>query len=94
MNILEGVIHDQLVSYFVQYDLFSPYQSGFRPCHSTQDVILYVADSWRKAIDACKFVMAEFLSLVKTFDYVNHDIDILVHKLTHYGIVGIAHSWV
>ena len=64
-KILERVIHDQLVSYFLQYDLFSPYQSGFRPCHSTQDVLLYVVDSWRKAIDARKFVVAGFLDLAK-----------------------------
>ena len=28
-KILERVIHDQLVSYFLQHNLFSPYQSGF-----------------------------------------------------------------
>ena len=90
-KILERVIHDQLVSYFLQHNLFSPYQSGFRPCHSTQDVLLYVVDSWRKAIDTCKFVVAGFLDLAKAFDCVNHDI--LLDKLTHYGVVGNAHSW-
>ena len=90
-KILERVIHDQLVSYFLQHNLFSPYQSGFRPCHSTQDVLLYVVDSWRKAIDTRKFVVAGFLDLAKAFDCVNHDI--LLDKLTHYGVVGNAHSW-
>ena len=28
-KILERVIHNQLVSHFIKYDLFSPYQSGF-----------------------------------------------------------------
>ena len=73
-KILERVIHDQLVLYFLQYNLFSPYQSGFRPGHSMQDVLLYVVDSWRKAIDARKFVVAGFLDLAKAFDCVNHDI--------------------
>ena len=90
-KILERVIHDQLVSYFLQYDLFSPYQSGFRPCHSTQDVLLYVVDSWRKEIDARKFVVAGFLDLAKAFDCVNHDI--LLDKLARYGVVNNAYAW-
>ena len=69
--------------YFLQYNLFSPYQSGFRPGHSMQDVLLYVVDSWRKAIDARKFVVAGFLDFAKAFDCVNHDI--LLHKLAHCG---------
>ena len=73
LKILELLIHGQLFSYFLQYDLFSPYQSGFRPSHSTQDVLLYVVDSWHKAIDACKFVVAGILDLAKAFDRVNHD---------------------
>ena len=38
-KILEHVIHDQLVSYYLQYDLFSPYQFGFRPLMSFYSVV-------------------------------------------------------
>ena len=85
-KILERVIHDQIVSYFLQYDLFSPYQSGFWPCHSTQGVLLYVIDFWCKVIDACKFVAAGFLDLAKAFDYVNHD------RQIGYGVAGNTHA--
>ena len=72
-------------------NLFSPYQSGFRPHHSTKDVLLYVADSWHKAVDAHKFVVTGFLDLANAFDCVDHSI--LLDKLTCYGVVGDAHTW-
>ena len=90
-KVLERVIHNQLVLYFVKYYLFSPYQSSFYPSHSTQDVLLYVADSWHKAVDAHKFVISGFLDLAKAFDCVN-DI-ILLDRLSHYGVVGDSHTW-
>ena len=65
--------------------------SGFRPCHSTRDVLLYVIDSRRKAIDAHKFVMAGFLDLEKAFDCVDHTI--LLCKLAYYVLVNGAHAW-
>ena len=70
---------------------FSSRQSGFRSGYSTQDVLLYVNDSWLKAIDVGQYVVAIFMDLAKAFDSVNHDI--LLQKLDHYGIRGGAYGW-
>ena len=91
-KILERVVYNQLVYYFLQYDLLSDRrQSGFCPNYSTQDVLLYVTDSWRRAVDDSKFTTAAFLDISKAFDYVNHDI--LLSKLACYGVLEYSLVW-
>ena len=80
-KVLERIAHDQLVSHLLKFNL-SDRQSGFHPQHSTQDVLVHVADCWRKAIDESKFTDAAFLDMSKAFDCVNHDI--LLSKLACY----------
>ena len=45
----------------------------------------------RNALDNRKFAFGVFIGLQKTFDAVNHDI--LLSKLNHYGIRGVAFDW-
>jgi len=59
-KVLERVVYDQLVNHFTRHHLFSIKQSGFRAGYSTQDVLLYVSESWLWAIDAGQFVGATF----------------------------------
>ena len=87
-KIIGKVAHFQLLNHLVRYSLLSDCQSGFRPAHSTQDVLLKVIDSWRKAIDSGEYV---FLDLAKAFNTVDHSI--LISKLPYYGIKDQALLW-
>ena len=90
-KVLEWVVHDQLVSYLLKFNLLSDRQSGFRPQQSTQGVLVHVTDCWCKAIDESKFTAASFLDVSKAFDCVNHGI--LLSKLACYGVLDDSLVW-
>ena len=83
-KILERVVQLQLVDHFLHHNLISPFQSGFRPGYSTQDVLHCVIDSWLDELDKHRHVGAIFLDLAKAFDCVNHNL--LLKKLSFYGL--------
>ena len=63
----------------------------FRNNHSTTHALLEITEKIKQACDTGQFVCGVFLDLQKAFDTVNHTI--LLKKLTHYGIRGIANKW-
>ena len=63
-------------------------QFGFRTGHSTDHAFLCIIDKIQRAIDNRNYSFGIFLGFSKAFDTINHDI--LIKKLEHYGIRGIA----
>ena len=65
-------------------------QSGFRPHHSTESILIKMTDEL-EAMDQGLFTGAVFLDLRKAFDVVNHEL--LEAKLQMYGCSSSALLW-
>lgn len=90
-KLLEKCVQQQLSSYLHCNDLLFPYQSGFRPTHSTQTLLLHCLNTWYMALDRKQYVGVVFLDISKAFDTVNHDL--LLTKLSQLGLSPSASSW-
>ena len=91
-KVLERVLHNQIQSHLIKYDLLYPHQSGFHAGHSTQDVLLHITDKWLKVIDEGKYIILVlyFWTWLKPSIYtVDHSI--LCTKLT-YGFQGSSYD--
>ena len=71
--------------------MFSNCQHAFLKMHSTLTSLLNVTDSWFSNINNRKINISIFLDLKKAFDTVDHEI--LISKLTKYGVVGTPLRW-
>ena len=82
----------RLINYLDKRKLLASNQYSFRKNHSTSLALLYLYDKIAAAVDERKYTAGLFLDLSKAFDTVNHSI--LLGKLEHYGIPGLALEWV
>ena len=72
---LEKIIFNNLYAHLHTNNLITKNQSGFRPCDSTTNQLLYILDEIHQAFDSTKSleVRAVFLDISKAFDKVCHD---------------------
>ena len=90
-KIFEKIMHKRLYHFLEIQGAIYKHQFGFRKYHSTTHALVDLTEDIRQAIDDNKFSCGVFIDLQKAFDTVDHDI--LLKKLEHYGIRGIANDW-
>ena len=90
-KLLERAVHHQLYQYLREHNILSPFQCGFRKCHSTKFAALSLADTIRRNMDQRILTGAVFIDFRKAFDTVNHDL--LLQKLSYMGVLDKELVW-
>ena len=90
-KIFEKCMATRLVSFLNKYNVISPNQFGFQKGKNTTQAILNFLTKIYESFNEKMHTVGVFLDFRNAFDTVNHGI--LVDKLEHYGIRGIAKSW-
>jgi len=87
-KIMESIIRDHIMKYFLDNDLFSKKQYGFLKGRSTVLQLLSIIDDWTLKLDSGGQIDCVYLDFEKAFDKVPHRR--LISKLHSYGInIGI-----
>ena len=90
-KLYERAMHTRIYDFLEQSNVFYKFQFGFRKKYSTNHALLSIVEEIRESLDKKSFACGVFIDLEKAFDTVNHNI--LLGKLEHYGIRGIANDW-
>ena len=89
-KIFEKLIFNEMFKCFIENDLTSPNQSGFKPGDSCINQLLSIIHDICKSFDCGFEVRGVFLDISKEFDKVWHDS--IIFKLEQNGISGKLHK--
>ena len=89
-KVVENFICHHVNTHLENFNLLNEHQWGFRKARSTEDLLLYLTETWQAALDQKKVVGILLIDFKKAFDTVSHPI--LLKKLSAIGISGNLHK--
>ena len=90
-KIIEKIMYNRIYRFLDKNNIIYSLQFGFRQHYSTSYALLNLTEAIMKALDDGNFACGIFVDLQKAFDTVDHSI--LLSKLYHYRIRGLANKW-
>ena len=87
----ERVMYTRLNNFLSSTEILYQFEFEFCKYYSTNHALLSIVEQIRSALDKNMFTCGVFIDLEKAFDTVNYDI--LLYKLNHCGIKGVANQW-
>ena len=90
-KIIERLMFNRIIGFIDKHNVLFEDQYGFRPGHSTELALISATNKLYKALDKKDSAVGVFLDLSKAFDTIDHQI--LLNKLSFYGIRGNTLAW-
>ena len=88
---IERATADQLQAFLEETSALDPFQSGFRPGHGVETVLVALMDDFRRHLDQGGSALLILLDLSAAFDTV--DQELLARRHATAGIQGSALKW-
>ena len=91
IKLLEGLVCEGLDCFTTDTGQLNDNQWGFRQGSSNEELIIYLTETWKAALDNRKVVGVVYIDFQQAFDTVSHEI--LIYKLQAMGFSGDLLKW-